>query len=171
MKKYEEFGLKLKFYRSRHQESISQVAEAIDVDRTYLSKLENGHERPTEAMINLLTNHFALSIVEALELSLAAGYTGRTIAGETKEVNMNDPNQTGAQKGLEIKVPDNVQVLYSDSVWVTRSPWGVVFDFAQGMGPTNHQNVVSRIGMSIDHARALKDLLTKKIAEEDSKKQ
>lgn len=60
---------------------------------------------------------------------------------------------------VQVKIPDNVSVLYSDSTFLTINEYGVVLDFAQRQGPTNQQKVVARVGMSHDHARVLVEKL------------
>ena len=68
-------------------------------------------------------------------------------------------------QGIQVNLPNNVAILYSDSTFLTINQYGVVLDFAQRVGTTNQQNVVSRLGMSKEHAKvliaALKDLLEK----------
>lgn len=73
-------------------------------------------------------------------------------------------NQTNETE-LQVNIANNQPVLYSDSVFVTAGKFGVVFDFAQSVGATNQQNVVSRVGMSKEHALALLNILEKKIKE------
>lgn len=69
------------------------------------------------------------------------------------------------QQGIQVNLPNNIVILYSDSAWLTINQFGVVLDFAQRMGQTNQQTIVSRIGMSKEHAKvliaALADLLDK----------
>lgn len=66
---------------------------------------------------------------------------------------------------LEIKVPEGTNVLYCDSAFVTASNFGIVIDFAQSMASTNSQTVVSRIGMSKEHAEAMLKVLQQKVVE------
>lgn len=58
---------------------------------------------------------------------------------------------------------DTTPILYTDNIIMTVNEDGVVLDICQKIGPTNQVRVVSRIGMSKDHAnkflRSLKDLL------------
>jgi hypothetical protein len=72
-------------------------------------------------------------------------------------------NQT-SETELQVNMT-NIPVMYSDSVFVTAGKFGVVFDFAQSVGSTNQQNVVTRIGMSKEHALALLNILEKKVKE------
>jgi hypothetical protein len=48
---------------------------------------------------------------------------------------------------------DTTPILYSDSISMTANEYGIVFDVMQRMGPTNQVRVVSRIGMSREHAK------------------
>ncbi|MBI2039572.1 hypothetical protein HYT18_00690 [Candidatus Microgenomates bacterium] len=68
-------------------------------------------------------------------------------------------------QGIQVNLPNNVTILYSDSTFLTINQYGVVLDFAQRVGTTNQQTVVSRLGMSKEHAKvliaALKELLEK----------
>ena len=64
------------------------------------------------------------------------------------------------KRDVQVKLPGNVPVLYSDSTFLTINDYGVVLDFAQRVGPTNQQNIVARIGMSKEHARILIERLS-----------
>ena len=172
---YLEFGKKIKSYREEKGRSITEVAEAIGVDRTYISKLENGHERPSILILNRLTDYYSLSGEETSKLFENAGYIGGTVNLEkregvakmqTKKLPVGGNIQ---QTQMQVNVPGNIPALYSDSVFVTASQWGIVFDFAQNIGPTNQQNVVARIGMSKEHAKALLDVLRKRLEGPDKK--
>jgi len=61
--------------------------------------------------------------------------------------------------GIQVNLPSNVTILYSDSTFLTINQYGIVLDFAQRAGPTNQQNIVARIGMSTDHAKILVEKL------------
>jgi hypothetical protein len=50
--------------------------------------------------------------------------------------------------------PHRTPVLYADSISIKSNENGVVLDFLQQLGPTNQFTVVSRIGLSKDHAQA-----------------
>jgi transcriptional regulator with XRE-family HTH domain len=164
------FGNKLREYRQKIQESITQVGSAVGIDRSHLSKLENGHERPSKQVLLLLIRHFSLSQFEASELWNLAGYPAGLVAFEDlrKEVKNNMDEQkknVSTANQMEVKVPENSVVLYTDTVFVTRTDYGIVFDFAQGVGPTNERRVVSRIGMSMEHAKDLVNVIQGKINE------
>lgn len=61
----------------------------------------------------------------------------------------NNPKQT-----LEIDVNlDKTPILFTDNVYMTTNEDGLVLDFAQKLGPTNKVRIVSRVGMSRQHAK------------------
>lgn len=55
--------------------------------------------------------------------------------------------------------PIRTPVLYADSVYIKSSKNGLVLDFAQQVGTTDQFNVVSRVGLSKEHAHDLIDHL------------
>lgn len=46
-------------------------------------------------------------------------------------------------------------ILYTDNVIVSSNDDGVMLDFAQHVGPTRQHQVVTRVGMSVSHARKM----------------
>jgi len=77
---------------------------------------------------------------------------------EKKTINTNKKKQ-----GVEVFVPENVSILYSDSAFIYANDFGLTIDFAQRVGDTKKQKVVSRIGMSKNHAEMLVAVLQKKL--------
>lgn len=59
---------------------------------------------------------------------------------------------------------DTTPILYTDSIHMTTNPLGVVFDVMQRVGPTNQVRIVSRIGMSREHAKKVAQELAKLLA-------
>lgn len=56
---------------------------------------------------------------------------------------------------LQINIPEGQPILYTSGVFINANKLGVVLNFAQQVGPTNQQIVVSRVGMSVEHAKIL----------------
>lgn len=54
----EDFGLILRGLRKRERYSLKSLANKINVDYTYLSKLENGHSAPSEKFIETIAALF-----------------------------------------------------------------------------------------------------------------
>lgn len=62
----------------------------------------------------------------------------------------NDEQNSGMQVSINL---DTTPIYYTDSVSMTANPDGVVFDVMQRVGPSNQVRIVSRIGMSREHAK------------------
>src|SRR6266496_4861778 len=88
VRKYQNLGLSLRLARLRAGEAVQDIADLLNVDRTMISKFENGHERPNERALNQLISHFSLSNNEALNLWGQAGYkSGLVFAQPRKDSN------------------------------------------------------------------------------------
>lgn len=69
-----------------------------------------------------------------------------------------------AQK-LQINLnPEKVNILYTDTVFMNVNNDGVILDVCQKVGNSNQLQVVSRIGMSRDHANKFVKKLTEILA-------
>lgn len=65
------------------------------------------------------------------------------------------PVEEGEKQNKRVNIPVNMPILYTDAVYINSGRFGVTLDFAQSLGPTNQQNIVARLGMSFEHAKAL----------------
>ena len=59
---------------------------------------------------------------------------------------------------------DSTPILYTDNVIITTNEDGVVLDVCQKLGPTNQMRIVSRVGMSREHAKKFVKELEKLVA-------
>lgn len=174
-KPYTALGAKIRERRESLGMLIKQVSLEIAKDRSYLSKIENGQIKPTLDVLDKLIKCLSLDLPEALELYKLAGYSNDKIKFEGKEavgtVNSADAKKlTSMEKEpVQIFVPDNVNIFYTDSVFITSSQFGVVCDIAQKLAGTNQHRVVARFGLSFSHARALKDSLEKHLQDKEVK--
>ncbi len=56
--------------------------------------------------------------------------------------------------GMDININlDTTPVYYTDNVFITAGPEGIVLDFSQKLASTNTLRIVARVGMSRDHAK------------------
>lgn len=68
---------------------------------------------------------------------------------------MDKQSQLVAAQPQQVAVnPLQTPVMYTDSIFVSSSDYGLVLDVAQTLGGQQH-NVVARIGMSFEHAKKL----------------
>ncbi len=61
-------------------------------------------------------------------------------------------SQPSEQMSVNVNL-DTTPILYTDNISITTNPDGLVLDFVQRLGPTNQARIVSRIGMSREHAK------------------
>lgn len=66
---------------------------------------------------------------------------------------------------------DTTPILYTDNIYMTTNEDGVVLDIGQKIGSTNQVRIVSRIGMSREHAKKFVTELSKLLAVTQGKKQ
>lgn len=66
--------------------------------------------------------------------------------------NQNQPKLVNAGVNINVNL-DTTPIFYTDSISVTTNEDGIVFDFMQKLGPTNQVRIVSRVGMSREHAK------------------
>lgn len=59
---------------------------------------------------------------------------------------------------------DSTPILYTDNIFMTTNENGVVLDICQKLGPTNKMRIVSRVGMSREHAKKFLNELGKLLA-------
>lgn len=58
------------------------------------------------------------------------------------------------EQQLQINLnPEKAQILYTDTVFMNVNDDGITFDICQKVGNSNQLQVVSRIGMSREHAK------------------
>jgi hypothetical protein len=65
-----------------------------------------------------------------------------------------DNNQKPAAAQMAVNVNlETTPILYTDNVFMSTNPDGLVLDFGQRLSNTNQMRIVSRIGMSREHAK------------------
>ncbi len=157
---FKTLGIRLRQRREMMHESLAEVSGAVEIDMEMLSKIEQGILQPSEDILLLLVSHLGISENEAEKLWDIAGYD----ADKPKQSERSIDDQLTKQMFMVIPV-DN-RALYADGIQVTTTEHGVTFNFMQ-TGADIEQTVVSRIGMSREHAQqmieALQQSLTPKV--------
>lgn len=142
-------GQKLRQFRETRRESLAEVSGAVEIDTEVLERIEHGEECPSEDILTLLINHFALREQEAVELWEWAGFQrGPSIDGV----------QELMSKATVVLVALDARVLYSDHADVTTSDRGVVMTFTQS-SMQSQQVPIARVGMSYEHAQKVLEAL------------
>lgn len=153
---YQKLGEALRSYRlNKEIGGIKTVANEIGVDYSNLSKVENGHIKPSKNLLEKLVAFYDVPAIEASQLYYLAGETEGVTFKLTEPINIKSDQLDPAAIQSQVSIPQNNPVLYAGAVYIDVTPFGVVFNFAQQTGPTNNLVVVSRIGMSTEHAEDL----------------
>jgi transcriptional regulator with XRE-family HTH domain len=147
---FQSLGEQLRRVRQKASESLAEASGAVEIDLDTLEKFERGENRPTEDILLLLINHFDLGDHEADKLWQLAGYDKK------KGAPVDDSNNTSQVMLL----PMDARIVYTDMVNITVNNYGVVMNFLQqGAGGSTQPMAVARVGMSLEHAYAVMQVL------------
>jgi hypothetical protein len=81
-------------------------------------------------------------------------------------------NQPQQDQEMQININlDTTPILFTDNILMTTNEDGLVLDVAQKLGPSNQLRIVSRIGMSREHAKKFLKELGKLLAMTEGQKQ
>ena len=159
---YKTLGAHLRDMREHLRESLAEVSGAVEIEIDALSGFEQGTDRPSEDILLLLISHFAIKEDEATKLWELAGYD----QAETGMINIaNDPH--GNIKNSVVVMPADARIAYTDMAHIMVNDHGVVMNFMQTGGPNNQPLVISRLGMSREHAESILELLQKTLVHQE----
>lgn len=150
---FKQLGEKLRTLRQRVHESLADVSGAVEIEEKALTRIEEGHERPTEDILMLLISHFGMHDDEAAGLWQLAGYEPPRHDHDHDHDNdgESDDHEPNSRSTILVMAVDP-RVIYSDTAHVQASPNGVVMAFSQANG-TPQGLVTAKIGMSREQAR------------------
>lgn len=151
---YKPLGNRLKHAREKLQESLAEASGAVEIELDELNRIEQGKSRPSEDILLLLISHFALKEDEATNLWELAEYDKQDLP----VVNM-----TSGQDGETtiMAASSDIRINYTDMVHVMVNKYGVVLNFMQSGGPNGQPLMISRVGMSKEHASNVLETLQK----------
>lgn len=155
---YKTLGARLKGMREKLRESLAEVSGAVEIELDALTAIEQGKHRPSEDILLLLISHFALKEDEATKLWELAEYE------KIDDATAMSIDESGGIKNSVMVMPVDVRIAYTDMAHVVANQHGVVVNFMQTNGPGNQPLVVSRLGMSREHAKSLMELLQRTLA-------
>ncbi|MFZ1323835.1 MAG: DUF3467 domain-containing protein [Candidatus Saccharimonadales bacterium] len=157
---YANLGHRLQEIRKQSLETVPEVSGAVELDNEEIVRFEKGEDRPSEDVLMLLINHFNIREEEADELWDLAGYTDAKAQPQ--------PLDHTAFPTLVV-VPNDTRIIYTDTANVSINNFGVVLNFMQN-GLSSQPQSVSRIGMSMEHAKSVLEVLARTIAQAEASK-
>jgi transcriptional regulator with XRE-family HTH domain len=162
---YQKLGVQLKGLRQKLQESVAEVAGAVEIDEVSLQLIEQGNERPSEDILMLLISHFGMHEDDATNLWLLAGYD------KPQEKAEDSFDELVANRPIVMMMAIDTRILYSDQTNVTLNKSGVVLNFMQASAATNAnapRTPVARVGMSYEQAHELMHVLQTTLMQADT---
>lgn len=163
---YKSLGLKLRQMREKMQESLAEVSGAVEIESDSLSAIEQGATRPPEDILLLLISYFNVKDDEATKLWELAGYDDADKAGASYTLSADSES---AERPPVTVMPGDARIAYTDMLHVMVNNYGVVMNFMQTAGPNNQPMVISRIGMSREHAQSVLEVLRKTLEQSEQK--
>ncbi len=151
-KPYQKLGQELVNIRTRMQESQAEVSGAVEIETETLTLFEQGYERPSEDILDLLISHFSIKDQEATRLWKLAGYDDQKGAAPAEDVQI-------IQQPIML-LPFDTRIMYTDAMNVTIDDNGVVLNFMQGNAVSGQQMPAARLGMSLEYAQKVVDTLS-----------
>lgn len=140
-------GNRLKRLRERREQSLNEVAGAVEIDTELLLRIERGEERPAEDVLDLMISHFKLRQRDANRLWESAGYP----------LDDDDPvDSVGSapDKATLLVVAFDARATYSDGLVITANRSGLILNFTQS-GMITPPLPIARIGVSYEQAEAI----------------
>ncbi|MYB40017.1 helix-turn-helix transcriptional regulator [Candidatus Saccharibacteria bacterium] len=166
-KKFEDFGVQLRKIRLDANKTIDDVSGAVELPTAKLELIEMGRVRPKEELIYLLANYFNLSFSKVQHLLRLAGYKKRKAGNAKSEFQSLFSNLPGSKnydsQQLFVAISDlsEEKTVYTNETSVNVSKSGVVIEFLQSaaINRDNQPRTIAKVGMSIEHAYQLRDIL------------
>lgn len=155
---YRMLGKHLRQLREQRQESLLEVAAAVEIDESKLAKMEDGRERPSQDILVLLINHFDMPDPAADRVWELAGYPlGIDLPNLEETISAGAKLPAGVPPNFMIMGPE-LSALYSDAVEIVGTPAGLTMQFGQQSfkGPVKP---VAKIGMSYEQVAQLNEAL------------
>lgn len=146
-KPFTSLGNHLKYVREQAKQSLAEVSGAVEIDESYLQRIEEGVERPGEDILLLLISHFGVKDREAVQLWESAEYDS-AIPDDFKSEN--ELAQLGNKQVVMLMAMD-MRTVYSDGLEVLATPAGVTMNFTQTLSGSQ-VSPVARVGMSQQQA-------------------
>lgn len=163
---YRRFGIYLRKLRESQQETVADVSGAVEVDVDMIKELELGRQQPEEDIVLLLISHFALQEDEALKFWQLAGYDQNKLPNSSASNQENIEDRYQKHSAIMV-MPMDARIVYTDAVNVMVNNFGVVINFLQANENGKKPIVISRVGMSKEHAKSMLRVLKETLEKHD----
>ncbi len=155
---YKTLGDEIARLRKISNETVAEVAGAVEIDIDSLEKIERGELRPSEDILLLLSTHFDMQEEQTTKLWELAGYED----GKLPPV-QGGFDESSLRSQPVVILPVDARIIYTDMVNVVVNDFGVIMNFMQSTGQNGQTLPAARVGMSIEHAKSVIEVLQKTI--------
>ena len=137
------------------------MSGAVELEADIIARYEQGETRPSEDVLDLLIRHFDIEGEEADELWKLAGYGSE---------DADTADMSAMHTHMMMVFPADTRIVYTDTANITVNNYGVVMSFMQN-GPGGQPPVaVSRVGMSLEHAKSVLEVLQTTLKQAEASK-
>ena len=165
---YKALGDRLKFLREQWQQSVHDVSGTLEIDEKLLKAIEAGKTLPEIELLDMLISHFLLTEDQADDLRELAEQSQKEISDSTFPTGLEDL----LTKQVVMYLPLDNRIVYTDGMHANVNDHGVILQFMQQVPNGSQPNVVSRVGMSREHAERIIQVLQQTLSQyETNKKQ
>lgn len=160
---YKALGDRIKFLREQWQQSLRELSSVLEIDIDTLKLIEAGKILPESYLLDMMINHFLLTEDQAEDLRELA-YISEDKAGG---INFPAGLEDMLAKQIVMFMPVDSKVVYTDAMNANVNDHGVMLQFMQQIPGNAQPTVVSRVGMSREHAEKVIRVLTQTLEQYD----
>jgi len=166
-KPYKALGDRLKFLREQWQQSIREVSGTLEIDEKTLIAIEEGTVLPEYETLDMFISHFLLTEDQAEDLRQLVDNS----LSKNSDLTGFPPNLDDAlTKQLVMYMPIDNKVIYTDGMNANVNDHGVILQFMQQTPASKQPMIVSRVGMSRQHAEKIIQVLKHTLEQYDANK-
>lgn len=151
---FKTLGVRLKQARQRSSQTLGEVSGAVEIDEKHLAKIEAGQIRPTEELLELLSNHFKLSDEETIKLLELAGYNEEDPSNHYPDI------EGGLSRTIIMLLSQDNKIVYTDGLDIHYDTNGLLLNFKQSVGQSKPVSV-AKLGMSYEQALQVQKTLSR----------
>ncbi len=152
-----ELGIAVRAYRVAAGESVEELADATELSSELLQKIEAGLQKPTIGALEMLGRHYSLRDSEVRRLLELAGHNSKDFELDLEQADIDLRKLTSQYDVLF------APIFYTDMVNVVSNQYGVTINFIQNANGEDKPVVVSRVGMSHQHAESIIQVLQESV--------
>lgn len=163
---YKALGERIRFLREQWQQSLRELSAVLEVDLDTLKLIEDGKLLPETDVLDMMINHFLLTEDQADDLRELADLNDNSQPSMAMPAGFEDM----LAKQIVMFMPIDNKVIYTDAMKANVNDHGVMLQFMQHIPGNPQPAIVSRVGMSREHAEKVIKVLSRTLEQYDQNK-